>query len=148
MCSWYHSNFGSSHSQSIMLCVQAILMMLLPELWIFMLWPPLLLHLIYQSADITSTAEDNCCIHLLWIYAACNCCGYTATTAVVHPKPSLWYFVHCCGYQAASTCCGYTAATAVDIMLHPLAVDILLPLLWTYARLPLLWTCAVNIACH
>ena len=94
LCSWYHSNFGiSTANQLIMLCVQATMMMLLPELWIFMLWPPMLLHLIYQSVDIASTAVDNCCIHLLWIYAASNCCEYTATTAVVHPKPSLWYFV-------------------------------------------------------
>ena len=104
LCSWYHSNFGiSTAMQSIILCVQATLMMLLPELWIFMLWPPMLLHLIYQSVDIASTAVDNCCIHLLWIYAASNCCEYTATTAVVHPKPSLWYVVHCCEYHVAST---------------------------------------------
>ena len=45
-------SFGSSHSQSIMQCVQSTLMMLLPKLWTFMLWPPLLLHLIYR-----------CCIH-------------------------------------------------------------------------------------
>ena len=115
-----------------MLCEQATLRMLLPELWIFILWPPLLLHLIYQSAHIASTAVDNCCIHLLWIYAASNRCEYTAATAVVHPKPLLWYFVHCsgyhaastscawiycchgCGYYAAFTCCGHTTATVVD----------------------------------
>ena len=85
----YHSNFGS---QLIMLCMQATLMTLHPELWIYMLWPPLLLRHIYYNA---STAVDNCCIHLLWLYAASTWRGYTATTAVVGPKLPLWNFVHC-----------------------------------------------------
>jgi len=134
--SWYHSNFGSSHSQSIMLCVQATMMMLLPELWIFMLWPPLLPCLIYHSADIASTAVNNyctnllwlyiCCIHLLWIYC-CHRCGqpqnhhcdilYTTQDIMLHPLtvdmllPLLWYFVHCCGSVLDIYCCGSVQST-------------------------------------
>jgi len=122
LCSWYHSNFGiSTANQLIMLCVQATMMMLLPELWIFMLWPPMLLHLIYQSVDIASTAVDNCCIHLLWIYAASNRCEYTAATAVVF-CPLLW----------------------ISCRIYWLCMDILLPWLWILCCIHLLWT----YCCH
>jgi len=127
MCYTSCFNFGSSHPQLIMLCMQAALMMLLPELWMCMPWQPLLFCCIYHRAD-------NYCIHccgwllhlMLWIYVVSTCCGFTTATAVVSAKPPLWYFVHCCGPVLNFHCCGsvlivqhsYAASTAVDIYIY------------------------------
>ena len=99
LCSWYYCYFGSSHNQLIMLHLQATLMILLPELWIYMLCPLLLLHHIDY---IVSTAVFNFCIS----YAASTCCGYmlhslAVNICVIH---LLWkYCCYSCGYPKTTT---------------------------------------------
>ena len=77
---------------------------------------------IHAVATIAALPHLQILHPLLRITVVATCYGYTVATAVISPKPPLWYFVHCRGYYAASTCCGHTAATAM----------VFRPLLWIY----------------